>query len=210
MTSLQDGAPIDLSTIRPEPRRPERRYRDPLDEVWIRAAERMGLRVVRSDAVHADYDGQGTLAVGTARVLDPDDCLAQIIFHEVCHWLVEGRESVGLENWGLCNQTLRDLSRENASLRVQAALALPYGLRGFLANTTDHRAYYDALPADPLARDEDHTVALAQLALARADEPPWAPALRRALEATAAIVAAVAPVAEPVSLYAAFEPARKV
>ena len=197
---------VDLSAIRPQRRHPEHQYRDPLDDVWIRAVERMGLRVVRTDEAYADYDGKGTIAIGPSRVLDPDDCLAQILFHEICHWLVEGFEGICKENWGLCNQTLRDLGRENASLRVQAALAEPHGLRWVLANTTDHRAYYDALPADPLAQDDDDTVGLSWIALARAEHGPWAPWLGRALEATGVIVAAVHAGAAPPSLFARFEP----
>lgn len=198
--------PIDLSSIRPEPRRAEHVYRDPLDEVWLRALERMGIRVVQTDAAYADYDGKGTLAIGTPRLLDADDCVAQIAFHEICHWLVEGADSVRLVNWGLCNETLRDLGRENASLRVQAVLAERYGLRGVLANTTDHRAYYDALPPDPLTQDDDGTVELARAALAHAGEPPWAPALADALAATAAIVRAVHPWATAPSLYTRYTP----
>lgn len=191
----------ELSRILPVPRRPEHEYLDPLDTIWIRAAQRMGIRVVGTSDAYADYDGKGTLAIGTTRNLDPDDCVAQIIFHEICHWLVEGRESVHLVNWGVSNTTLRDLDREYASLRVQAVLADRFGLRRFLANTTDHRAYYDALPEDPLAPSEDGTPELAAIGLSRAAQPPWEPALTQALAATAVIVAATAPFAEPPSLY---------
>lgn len=201
-------APIDLDSIRPQRRSPEHLYRDPLDAVWIGAVEHMGLRVVRADGAYADYDGRGTLIIGTERILDPDDCLAQILFHEICHWLVEGRDAVRLVGWGLCNETLRDLRRENACLRVQAALAAPFGLRRVLANTTDHRAYYDALPDDPLTQDDDHTVEPARLAIARAGERPWAPWLSRALEATATIVEAACPFAAEPSLFRRFEPRR--
>jgi len=192
---------IDLASIVPVPRRPTHSYRDPLEIVWIAAAERMGLSVTRTDAAYADYDGCGCLAIGVPAILDGDDCMAQMIFHEICHWLVEGKHSVALENWGLSNESLVHLDRENASLRVQAALADRYGLRDFLANTTDHRAYYDALPADPLTQDDDGTVALSRVALARADEAPWAPALQEALAATAAIVAATRPFAPASSLF---------
>ena len=163
---------IDLAAIVPVPRRPAHVYRDPLEVVWVRAAERMGLRIARTEAAYADYDGRGVLAIGAPAVLDPDDCLAQMIFHEICHWLVEGAESAALENWGLSNESLVHLGRENASLRVQAVLADRYGLRGVLANTTDHRAYYDALPDDPLTQDDDDTVELARAALRRAAELP--------------------------------------
>ena len=163
------------------------------------------LRVVRADGAYADYDGRGILAIGTAQILDPDDCVAQIVFHEVCHWLVEGEASARLVNWGLANDTLVDLRREHASLRVQAALAQPHGLRRFLANTTDHRAYYDALPDDPLTQDDDDTVGLARVALARAAEAPWGAPLAQALTATAAIVRAAWPTAIEPSLYAQYD-----
>lgn len=189
----------------PVPRQPTHVYRDPLELIWVTAADRMGLRVARTEAAYADYDGRGTLAIGVPAILDPDDCLAQMIFHEVCHWLVEGKDSAALENWGVSNESLVHLDRENASLRVQAVLAARYGLRAFLANTTDHRAYYDALPADPLTQDDDDTVELARAALARAEEPPFAPALQQALAATAAIVAATRPLASPSSLFSRFE-----
>ncbi len=202
----QELSASELSQIQPVPRRPEHEYLDPLDTIWIRAIEEMGLRVVFTSGAYADCDGKGTLAIGTTRNLDPDDCVAQIIFHEICHWLVEGAESVHEVNWGVVNTSLRDLDREYASLRIQAALAEPYGLRQFLANTTDHRAYYDALPEDPLAPSEDGTTELAKIGLARATEAPWAPALQNALEATQKIVAATAPCALPPSLYCLYQP----
>lgn len=193
---------VDLASVVPVHRRPIHTYRDPLEIVWIGAAERMGLRVTRTDRAYADFDGRGTLAIGVPTVLDPDDCVAQMVFHEICHWLVEGEDSVRLENWGLSNESLVHLDRENASLRVQAALAERHGLRAFLANTTDHRAYYDSLPEDPLTQDDDGTVSLARQALARAEEAPWAPVLEEALAATAAIVGATRPFAGQTSLFA--------
>ena len=179
-----------LSAVQPVPRRPESEYLDPLDTIWIRAIDKMGIEVVFANGVYADYDGHGTLAIGTTRNLDPDDCVAQIVFHEICHWLVEGRDSAHQVNWGMINTTLRDLDREYASLRVQAALA-----------------YYDALPADPFALSDDGTAELAHAALARATESPWAPALQHVLAATETIVAATAPSATPPSSYCLYEPA---
>ena len=73
-------------------------------------------------------------------------------------------------------------------------------------HTTDHRAYYDALPENPLEPANDKTTVLAKIGLVRASSPPWAPALRKALEATATIVAATRPGASPPSLYCLFEP----
>ncbi|MCB9602100.1 MAG: hypothetical protein H6720_17415 [Sandaracinus sp.] len=167
-----------------------RRYVDPLDAVWLRAAADVGLRVERASDAFASTDGHGRMVLGTPETLDADDCLAQMIFHELCHALVQGPESFAWVDWGLDNETDRDVVREHACLRAQAALLDPLDLRVALGPTTDFRAYYDALPANPLEGD-DASVALAKEALARVDTPPWAPHLRRALDATARIVAAV-------------------
>src|SRR5678816_969150 len=132
------------------PRQPRHAYRDPLDQVWLAVAARMGLRVERTAAAYAATDGQGVLAIG-AGDLDADDCLAQMIFHEICHSLVQGEDSFQRADWGLDNETDRDVPREHACLRVQAVLAGQLGLRRLLAPTTDFRPFYDALPPDPLA-----------------------------------------------------------
>lgn len=172
------------------------RYRDPLDRVWLSCAARVGLSVVRSAEVYASTDGRGTLALGVPETLDPDDCLAQMIFHELCHSLVEGAESFGRPDWGLDNVTDRDVVREEACLRTQAFLAWRHGLRRVLAPTTDFRAFYDALPVDPLSPADHPAVALARRAIRRAEGPPWAPHLEAALSATAQVVRAVAPFAQ--------------
>jgi hypothetical protein len=174
----------------PRVRTIHRRYVDPLDAVWLRAAREMGLQVTRAPDAFASTDGRGTMVLGTPETLDPDDCLAQMIFHELCHALVQGPESFAWVDWGLDNETERDVVREHACLRAQAALLEPLDLRVALAPTTDFRTYYDALPDDPLTGD-DASVALAREALARVDTAPWSPHLRRALDATARIVAAV-------------------
>lgn len=175
-----------------------RRYVDPLDAVWLRAAADVGLRVVRAPDAFASTDGRGKLVLGSAETLDADDCLAQMIFHELCHALVQGPASFAEVDWGLDNETERDVVREHACLRVQAVLLGPLDLRVALAPTTDFRAWYDALPDDPLhdplpdpIGGPDPSIALAEEALVRVDAPPWAPHLRRALEATARIVRAV-------------------
>ncbi|HJL17852.1 MAG TPA: YkgJ family cysteine cluster protein [Sandaracinaceae bacterium LLY-WYZ-13_1] len=168
------------------------RYEDPLDAIWRRAAALIGLRIERSDACWAATDGRGTLVLGTAETLDPDDCLAQMVFHELCHSLVQGPASFERPDWGLDNESDRDLPREHACLRAQAHLAGRHGLRDVLAPTTDHRAFYDALPADPLCGDAP-SVPLARRAVSRARRAPWAPHLEDALRATATIARAVAP-----------------
>ena len=192
--------------ISPMAREITHEYLDPLDAIWIAAAEGVGLRVERSADAFASSDGRGRLAIGTRETLDPDDCLAQMILHELCHSLVEGPSSLGREDWGLDNETDRDLAREHACLRVQAALTAPHGLRRVLAPTTEHRAFYDALPTDPLSPRHDPTAIAARLALARSTEPPWSPHLARALEATATVVHAARGSAPPRSLLALADP----
>jgi hypothetical protein len=187
-------------------RSPLHRYADPLDQIWLDAAARVGLRVVRSHDVYASTDGRGTLAIGATRDLDADDCLAQMIFHELCHSLIEGHAGLERPDWGLDNETERDVPREHACLRLQAALAAPLGLRRFLAPTTDFRAFYDELPEDPLAPAEAPSSVLARAGLARVGHNPWGPAVGDALAATAAIAHAAAAFAAPPSLYATVEP----
>jgi hypothetical protein len=182
-------------------------YADPLDQIWLAAADRIGLCIRRSGAVYASTDGRGGLELGEPGSLDADDCLAQMIFHELCHSLVEGPDAFSRPDWGLDNTSARDEAREHACLRVQAHLADRHGLRGFLAPTTDYRAFYDRLPGDPLSPRRHPEVSAAVLALGRVDRPPWAPHLGEALAATAAIVATAARFARPGTLYAAAAPA---
>ncbi len=127
------------------------RYVDPLTEVWLGAAADVGLRVARSAAAYAATDGAGTLTIGNDDTLDADDSLAQMIFHELCHALVQGEASFAASDWGLDNVGDDDVWREHATLRLQRVLAGRYGLEAFFAPTTDFRAFWDALPADPLA-----------------------------------------------------------
>lgn len=188
-------------------RTPSARYRDPLDEIWLAAAARCGLRVERSAEVYASYDGAGVLTLSTAEHFDADDSLAQLVLHELCHALVQGESALHRPDWGLDNRSDRDLPAEHACHRLQAALLAPHGLRTVLAPTTEHRAYYDALPADPLAaaahpsHGDDAVLAAARAGWERAHRGPWADALREALAATAAIAAAVRPFAEPPSIW---------
>lgn len=127
------------------------RYDDPLNLVWLHCAARLGMTVVRSREVYAAWDGKGTLTIADERDFDADDCLAQLIFHEICHALIAGPEAWTQPDWGLCNRDDRDLSSEHATHRLQAALADRHGLRRFMGPTTEHRPYYDALPSDALA-----------------------------------------------------------
>ena len=47
------------------PRPIQYRYRDPVDEIWIATAERLGVHVRRADDAYAAYDGLGVLTVAT-------------------------------------------------------------------------------------------------------------------------------------------------
>jgi hypothetical protein len=179
----------------------DKTYTDPLDDIWRTSARRIGLVVERTRDAYARTDGAGTLLVGTPDLLDRDDCLAQMILHELCHALVEGEAAWARPDWGLDNQSGCDEPREQACLRVQAALLRPYGLRRTLAPTTDHRSYYDELPDNPLQDDDGG----ARLGLARAGRPPFAPHLAEALALTAAVARAAAAAADPGSLWSTVE-----
>ena len=172
-----------------------RAYRDPLERVWVGCARRIGLRVARSSEVYASTDGRGTMTLGTSETLDADDSTAQMVFHELCHSLVEGEPALARADFGLDNTSDRDVPRERACLRLQAFLAGRHGLRRFLAPTTEHRGFYDALPADPFAGAGEEGIA-ARLGAVRARGAPWAPHLEEALLATAAILGAARGYAE--------------
>lgn len=165
------------------------RYVDPLDHVWITCLEAVGLHLVRVPGAYATTDGRGELAIAPQGELDADDCLAQMIFHELCHAAVAGPDNWEKRDWGLDNETERDVVREHATLRAQAFYLRPLGLRTFLGPTTDFRAYYDALPEDPLAGD-DPAVPLARIAIGRLRRAPFAPSVEEALHRTLDIVRA--------------------
>lgn len=182
----------------PDFRRPTlHRYEDPLERIWIDCAERVGFRIERTPDAYASTDGRGTILIGTRETLDPDDSLAQMILHELCHVLVEGEEAEQLVDWGLDNTSNRHLWREHACLRLQAHLAGRVGLRNFFAPTTDFRVtFWNALPEDPFAaagaggRREPSCVA-ARLGVWRATQPRWATPLTNALDASAEIASAL-------------------
>ena len=146
----------------------------------------MGMRVERSTEVNASWDGAGVLTIGTPETLDPDDCLAQMILHEVCHALCEGPESLNKLDWGLLNQPNKKV-HEHACLRLQAALADRHGMRNFFASTTVFRGYYDQLPADPIADGDDPAIPIANAGWLRATTGPWSAAIESALRCTANI-----------------------
>jgi hypothetical protein len=162
-------------------------YQDPVDLIWLRAATDLGLTIVRSPDAFAAYDGKGTLTIAEVSDFDPDDCLAQMIFHEICHWLVAGRRGILLPDWGLSNIDDRDLVYEYACHRLQAALSAPYGLREFMAVTTDWRPYWDSIPEDPLKEGDDPAISIAQEGFHLARLQPFEAVLTRSLSATALI-----------------------
>jgi hypothetical protein len=179
------------------PRPVTAQYVDPLSHIWLSAASELGLRVRRSPHGYATTDGEGNLSIAPDGELDADDCLAQIILHELCHALVQGPTSFSQPDWGLSNEpevaaARGDYVREQACLRVQAALLRPHGLRRLLGPTTDFRAYYDSLGPDPLTDGAfDASQGLAREALARAMRPPFRRPLATALRATADVHAAL-------------------
>lgn len=172
-------------------------YVDPLAQVWLTAARRIGLRVVRTPDAYAATDGGGTLAIGTDATLDPDDSLAQMIFHELCHSLVEGELAFTRPDWGMDNTGPDHEWREHACLRVQWVLTGRHGLGAVFAPTTDFRAFWDRLAGDVLADRTDPSVQAAIAGLGRVGKPPWAPALEQALAATVQIAEAAARFAAP-------------
>lgn len=130
------------------------RVRD-LDADWLALLARHGFAVVRSPVAWVAYDGAGTITIAPDDLLDADDSIAQIAFHELCHFWVEGEASRAQPDWGLDNTDEKHVSREQAALRLQAHLLDRHGLRLALVATTDFRPYYESLPADPLAGQVD-------------------------------------------------------
>ncbi|MBX3128207.1 MAG: YkgJ family cysteine cluster protein [Polyangiaceae bacterium] len=170
-------------------------YSDPVDRIWLTAAEELGLRVERAEDVYASYDGRGTLRITRATDFDADDSLAQLVFHELCHAAVAGEHAFEMVDWGLCNDDDRDVVREHACHRLQAQWARRHGLRQLLSVTTDHRPYWDALPEDPLSGDEDPATPMARAAWIYARSSVlWSP-IERALDATRRIADVVQPAA---------------
>jgi elongation factor P hydroxylase len=176
-------------------------YRDPLELVWLRAVRDVGFEVERSHVVYASFDGARTLSITHAEHFDADDCLGQMLFHELCHALVAGPEGRAQQDWGLENVDYRHAVHEKATNRLQAALCRPHGLRWFFGTTTDFRDYYDALPEDPLAEGDDPAIELARRAYAEAQTEPGHSALQDGLRRTAQIAAITREVAPDGSLW---------
>jgi len=164
-------------------------FEGPIEQIWIDAAARVGFAVQRTQDAYATTDGSGIIAIGASETLDRDDSLAQLVFHELCHALVQGPENLGAPDWGLDNTSERDLVNEHACLRLQAHLADAQALRPLMTPTTISRAYYLALPAHPL-EGSDETCVRAARGARWAATAPWQSALDQALAETAALVRA--------------------
>ncbi|MCA9057890.1 MAG: hypothetical protein KDA85_05305 [Planctomycetaceae bacterium] len=186
-------------------RKISRHYSDPLDLIWIDAARQLGIEIRRSNEVFASWDGQHTLTLGTPETLDPDDSLAQLIFHELCHAVCEMPDGLTLPDWGLQSDNPEHRVREYACLRLQAALADQFQLRTLMASTTVYRRYFDRIPTDALCDDGDPAVTMARAAHIRLLQSTWFPVLSQALQRTADIARIVAGIAAPDSVWASGE-----
>lgn len=158
-----------------------------LDHEWQGVAAAFGLGVVREPGAYVSTLGDAVIRVAPYEDLDPDDCLAQIVLHELCHFAVEGPGSARLPDWGLDNETDADAHRERAAIRAQAAITGPFGLRRALAPTTEFRLDYDRLPDDPLEGPERETEPARSAVGALRAHPAW-PTLAAALGSVAARV----------------------
>jgi hypothetical protein len=158
-----------------------------IERIWIEAAARVGLRVERTQDAYASTDGRGVVSIGAEETLDDDDSVAQLVFHELCHALVQGEEKLRAPDWGLDNTSDDDLVAEHACLRLQAHLADGQALRPLMTPTTISRAYYAALPPFPLDGD-DPACLLATRGARWSLSAPWNEAIDEALRATATLV----------------------
>lgn len=173
----------------PDYQRPiRRRYVDPIEVIWLATATRLDHHVRRDPGIFSSTDGSGLIAFSTRPELDEDDCLAQMLFHELCHWVTNGHDSRFHRDWGfpLCDEV--DIN-EHACIRLQAWWAGGSGLRDFFGPTSTFRQYYEMVPEDPLEPLDDSpweraVVALAAEAIERAQGEPWAGPMGAALEAT--------------------------
>lgn len=173
------------------------RYVDPLDALWLATAHRLDLIIRRDPAIFAMTDGTGLLALSTRDELDDDDNLAQMLLHEICHWITNGAASYELRDWGFPLWDEIDV-REYACVRLQCWLAGRYGMREMFGPTSGFRLYYDQLPDDPLEPCDDSeweavAVRIARQAVQRAQGEPWWGPLTDALSRTRAMRDAIAP-----------------
>jgi len=173
------------------------RYLDPCDLIWLATAKRLGIHIRRSPLVFSATDGTGLLQLSTIDDLDPDDCLAQMLLHEICHWVTNGEETFKERDWGFALDGPVD-HREHAGLRLQAWLADQVGLRDMFGPTGMFRQYYDRIPEDPLRPIDDSeweatVIQTAAVSIQRVQSPPWSPHVLQAMQATANLRSITAP-----------------
>ncbi len=173
------------------------RYVDPCELIWLSTAERLGLHIRRSPLVFSATDGSGRLQLSTRDDLDADDCLAQMLLHEICHWCTNGEETFQERDWGFALDGPTD-PREHAALRLQAWIADHVGLRTMFGPTGIYRQYYNQIPDDPTApidaSEWEKTVCeFAKAAIDRIQLKPWHPHVLEAMRATARLRDLVGP-----------------
>lgn len=156
---------------------------DVIDQTWLHIARQLGFEVHRTNAAYASSDGRGAIFIGAGETLDTDDCVAQLVFHELCHALIQGEANLNKVDWGLENTDVRDISREYAALRLQAHLADLEGVRALMPPTTQWRPYYEDLPANAL-EGVDEAAALVRIAITAELFDRWQPLLKTALRQT--------------------------
>lgn len=173
------------------------RYVDPCELVWLSTAKRLGLNISRSPLVFSATDGSGRLQLSTRDDLDADDCLAQMLLHEICHWCTNGEHTFEMRDWGFALDGPTD-PREHSALRLQAWLADQVGLRAMFGPTGVYRQYYDQIPTDPIDPINDgeweaHVVEVAAQAIERIQAKPWDPHVLNAMKVTAELRTLVEP-----------------
>lgn len=176
-----------------------------MDLIWLSLAQKLGFRIHRSDEAYASFDGEHVLTICTPAEFDEDDCLAQMILHELCHALVGGDKALEMRDWGITSEGDEGLLQEHATHRLQAYFSGVYGLRGMLAVTTQWRAHYDALSEEPL-KGEGTSVLMAQRGLENARAWRWESPIQCAMKATAEIAKIARPFTEEGSLWKSSQP----
>lgn len=175
------------------------RYTDPYDLIWLATAKRLGLVIRRDPTIFSKTLGDGVLWLGPRDDLDPDDTLAQMLFHELCHWFTNGIDTLGAADWGF-DLGDEDDPLEFGCLRLQAWLADRHGLRSMFGPTGKFRGYFDRIPADPLqpldaSKSEAEIIDIAKRAIATSQLEPHQGIVDAALAATASIRRSLAPFA---------------
>lgn len=121
-----------------------------LEKQWCETFASFGMRSSFDNDCFVAWDGAGTVLLAAREEYDADDTVAQLIFHEFCHWLVEGRAAYSQFDWGLSNEDDRHLANEHAALRLQALFNDRFALREWLYPTTPHLEAYRRLGSEPL------------------------------------------------------------